>query len=79
MLKIKSELSKLYDTMEKSKSELSFKKGQLEMKMKELKEVCDVESIREAKKEVMSWKEQQQKLKTKIQKKYDDLTKELSW
>lgn len=79
MKKIKEELDQLYGILERSKQELSFKKGQIEMKMKELKEVGNVASIEKAKREIGSLENEKQKLATKIQKEYNLLKEKYPW
>lgn len=79
MKKIKEDLDRLYGILEKSKQELSFKKGQIEMKMKELKEVSNVTSIEKAKREIGLLESERLKLTTKIQKGYDSLKETYQW
>jgi acetyl-CoA carboxylase alpha subunit len=79
MKKINEELLRLRAIIEKSKQEWSFKEGQLEIKIKELKEVYNVSSVEEAQKEIRRLEVKKERLEKQIQRNFEEIQRSYQW
>ena len=75
--KIKDELDKKYAMIETSKQQLSYQQGQLDSKMRELKEKFGIDNLEEARKELNDLEAHLSKLEKKINTQYEKIRKEL--
>jgi len=75
--KIKDELDKKYAMIETSKQQLSYQQGQLDSKMRELKEKFGIDNLEEARKELNDLETHLSKLERKINTQYEKIRKEL--